>query len=150
MNNLYEIDFNKWVLEQTQLLENKQLSELDLDNLIEEIKSMGNSDKTALESNLRVLLMHLLKWAYQPEKRSNSWKSSIVEHCLRLHKAFKKSPTLKNYFDEIFEETYQDAKSWASAETGINKKNFPNECPFDKEYVLSSNVIFVEMQQECC
>jgi Domain of unknown function DUF29 len=135
---LYDTDFNLWLETTAQLLRERQLNQIDYDNLIEEIEDMGNSQKDALESNLRILLMHLLKWEFQPEKRSNSWKYTIVEHCLRINKSFKKSPSLKKYFDDVFEESYQDARILASSETGISKDNFPVECPFAKENVLNS------------
>lgn len=135
---LYETDFNLWLETTAELLRERQLNQIDYDNLIAEIEDMENSQKDALESNLRVLLMHLLKWEFQSQKRFNSWKYTIVEHCLRINKSFKKSPSLKKYFDDIFEESYQDARMLASSETGMSKKDFPVECPFAKENVLNS------------
>ena len=75
--NLYECDFNLWVEATAQLLRDGRLTELDVVNLLEEVESMGNSDKQALESNLVVILLHLLKWQYQPNKRTRSWEKSI-------------------------------------------------------------------------
>ncbi len=133
---LYELDFNLWLDHTAKLLKDRKLQELDYDNLIEEIESMGRNEKNALESNLEQLLMHLLKWKYQPNKRSNSWQYSITEHCLRLQKAFKKSPSLKRYFQEVFEECYQNSRLLASKDTGLNKEIFPVICPFTKEAIL--------------
>lgn len=79
---LYESDFNLWLEKMATCLKERQLDQLDYENLIEEIESMGRSEKDALESNLKVLLMHLLKWQYQPDKRSNSCQYSITEHIL--------------------------------------------------------------------
>lgn len=134
---LYELDFNLWLEETATLLKERQVQQLDYDNLIEEIESMGRSEKNALESNLEQLLMHLLKWKYQQNKRSNSWQYSITEHCLRLNKAFKKSPSLKGYFKEVFEECYQNSRLLASKDTGLNKDIFPVTCPFSKEEILN-------------
>jgi hypothetical protein len=75
---------------------------VDLANLIEEIESVGRSEKSALVSNLQIVLMHLLKYKYQPEKRSNSWLFTIFEHRDRLLEAFEVSPSLKPYFREVF------------------------------------------------
>lgn len=133
---LYDSDFNLWLEQTANLLKDRQLQQLDYDNLIEEIESMGRSEKTALESNLEQLLMHLLKWKYQPSKRSNSWQYSITEHCLRLNKAFKRSPSLKAYFEQVFEECYQNSRLLASKDTGLNKAVFPISCPFSKEAIL--------------
>ena len=66
--NLYDKDYYLWLEETIQLLQEGRLTDLDIFNLIEEIKDMGRSEKNALESNLIVLLMHLLKWKYQPEE----------------------------------------------------------------------------------
>ncbi len=144
----YDQDFYQWTVEQARLLRERKLDLLDYENLIEEIEDMGNSQKDALESNLRVLLIHLLKWRYQPQKRTNSWRASIVEHCLRVNKLFKKNPSFKRYFDEIFEETYQDALKIASIETGIPKDEFPVECPFSKEDVLNSENTFTDLSED--
>jgi hypothetical protein len=134
---LYDLDFNLWLETTANLLKERQLDKLDYDNLVEEIESMGRSEKDALESNLEQLLMHLLKWKYQVNKRSNSWQYSITEHCLRLKKAFKKSPSLKVYFEQVFDDCYQDARLLASKDTGLNKDVFPINCPFDKEAILN-------------
>ena len=134
---LYEADFNLWLSETVNLIRKGELDKLDLENLAEEIEDMGNSRKDALESNLIRVLQHLLKWKYQPQKRTNSWKVSITEHSLRLNKAFKKSPSLKVYFDDVFTECYQDARLIASQETGLNILSFPEVCPFKREDILN-------------
>ncbi|ACK73654.1 protein of unknown function DUF29 [Gloeothece citriformis PCC 7424] len=141
---LYELDYNLWLETTAKLLRERRLDEIDYDNLIEDLEAMVRSDKNALASNLRILLMHLLKWEYQSQKRSNRWKYTIVEHCLRINKAFKTSPSLKRYFDDIFEESYQDAFKLASVETGMAKDEFPVECPFTKDDVLNSENRFTE------
>lgn len=134
---LYDLDFNLWLESTVNLLKKRQLDQLDYDNLIEEIESMGRSEKDSLESNLEQLLMHLLKWKYQPNKRSNSWRYSITEHCLRIKKAIKKSPSLKRYLEEVLNECYQDARLLASRDTGLTQETFPMICPFAKEVILN-------------
>jgi transcriptional regulator of aromatic amino acid metabolism len=137
MKNLYDQDFSLWLETTANLLKNRQLDQIDYDNLIEEIEAMGRSEKAAIESNLRILLMHLLKWKYQPQKRTNSWKFSIIENSLRINKAFRDSPSLRRYFNEVFEEAYQDARLLASGETGLQKETFPQICPFKREDILN-------------
>jgi Domain of unknown function DUF29 len=134
---LYETDFCLWLETTVQLLRSREFDRIDYDNLIEAIEDMGNSQKDSLESSLRVLLLHLLKWRFQPGKRSNSWRSSIVEHSLRINKSFQKSPSLVRYFDEVFEETYQDARLLAAVETGLEETAFPIDCPFAREDILN-------------
>ncbi len=141
LGSLYESDFNLWLETQTHLLKQKQFTQMDIEHLIEEIEDMGNNRKDALESNLMRVLQHLLKWKYQPEKRSNSWRASITEHSLRLNKAIKKSPSLKPYFTNVYQECYQDARLVASRETGLDIKTFPLDCPFTPEQVLDPDYL---------
>jgi len=94
ITSLYERDFYLWLQTTINLLKEGKFSEIDLENLLEELESMGRSDKNALKSNLRVLLMHLLKYKYQPEKRTNSWVYTIREHRKRIRDTFKTSPSL--------------------------------------------------------
>ena len=101
---LYQTDLNLWLQETASLLRNGDVEQLDCQSLAEEIEDMAGSRKDALEINLIRVLQHLLKWKYQPQKRTNSWKASITEHSLRLNKAFKKSPSLKPYFEQVFAE----------------------------------------------
>ena len=84
---LYETDFDLWLKETVNLLRKGEIEKLDIENLAEEIEDIGNNRKDALESNLLGVLQHLLKWKYQPQKRTNSWKASITEYSLRLNKA---------------------------------------------------------------
>jgi hypothetical protein len=85
--------------------------------------------------------MHLLKYKYQPEKRSNSWRYTIIEHRLRLHKAFKHSPSLKRYFLQEFADCYLNARKLASAETGLAIATFPIESPFTAEQTLDEEFL---------
>lgn len=137
----YEQDFYLWIENTVNQLKTGQLLEVDLGNLIEEIESMGRSEKQALESNLIIVLLHLLKYKYQPDKRSNSWLSSIYEHRRRLRKALKSSPSLKPYYTEVLEECYQDARQEAALETGLTLEVFPVVCPFTPEATLDSEFL---------
>ncbi|MEA5576021.1 DUF29 domain-containing protein [Anabaena sp. UHCC 0451] len=139
--NLYEQDFYLWIETTAKQLTAGNFAEIDLVNLIEEIESMGRSEKRALESNLVVLLMHLLKYKYQPEKRSKSWLSTIFEHRRRLNKHFQDSPSLKKYFLETFAECYQDARQQASIETGLELDIFPLESPFNTDECLNQDFL---------
>ena len=133
---LYDKDYYLWLEQTVQLLQTGKFSALDLENLIEEIAYMARREKRALESNLIQLLMHLLKWKYQTNRRSNSWRGSIVEHRQRIRDSFEDSPSLKPYFAEIFDRCYQDAIDKAVAETGLEPDTFPVQCPFTAEQVL--------------
>ncbi|MGJ0607305.1 DUF29 domain-containing protein [Cylindrospermopsis raciborskii] len=135
--SVYDQDFYLWIQETIQALQLSKLDPKEIPHLIEELEDMGNSQKDALESNLIRVLQHLLKWKYQKHKRTDIWRASITEHSLRLNRAFKKSPSLRPYFAQVFDECYSDARLIASRETGLELEVFPQECPFDPKDVLN-------------
>jgi hypothetical protein len=139
--NLYERDFYLWLQTTVNQLRNRLFSEVDLHNLIEEIESMGKSERQALQSNLQILLMHLLKYKYQSEKRSNSWRFTILEHRDRLEIALEDSPSLKPYLLEVFEKCYSKARRKAATETGLDINTFPARSPFTLEETLNSDYL---------
>ena len=135
--SLHETDLNLWLEETVSLLRKGELVALDIDILAEEIEDMGRYDKRALEQNLIRVLQHLLKWQYQPQKRTNSWKASITEHSLCLNRAFKQSPSLRKYFEEVFADCYSDARLIAAQETGLQLDVFPEICAYSFLNVLN-------------
>ena len=139
--SLYEQDFHLWLQTNINLLKEGNFAEIDLENLLEELESMGKSDKNSLKSNLKILLMHLLKYKYQTKKRTNSWLYTIREHRQRLRDTFKTSPSLYRFFEDIFNESYQDARELAADETGLSIQIFPPESPFSKEEVLNPDFL---------
>jgi hypothetical protein len=140
-SDLYHQDFYLWIETTAKQLKEDRFSEIDLENLIEEIECMGRSEKHALASNLVVLLMHLLKYKYQPEKRSNSWKVTIREHRRRLRITFKDSPSLKPYLQEVWTECYQDARKQASDETGLSLDIFGVDSPLTADECLDEDFL---------
>jgi hypothetical protein len=140
-SSLYDQDFYLWIQTTAKQLKKGKFAEVDLANLIEEIESMGKSEKRAIKSNLIVVLMHLLKYKYQPEKRYNSWKGSIREHRRRLREAFVDSPSLKLYFEELLPMCYQDARKQASDETGLSLDAFPVEFAFTADECLNEDFL---------
>ena len=140
-DNFYSKDYCLWLSHTVRLLSEGKFSEVDVANLIEELEDMGRSEQRAIESNLVVVLLHLLKYKHQPEKRTNSWKASIREHRRRLKRAFRLSPSLIRYFDEVFAECYQDSRSQAADENGLPLDIFPAESPFKPYEVLNSDYL---------
>lgn len=141
IKSLYEQDLCLWLETNVNLLKEGKFAEIDLENLLEELESMVRSEKNALKSNLRVLLMHLLKYKYQQEKRTNSWVYTIREHRIRLRDTCKTSPSLYDFIEEVFNECYQDAKELAAGETGLSIKIFPLKSPFTVEEVLNPDFL---------
>jgi hypothetical protein len=140
-SDLYDRDYNLWLEITIGQLRDRQFEEIDLLNLIEELEGMSRSEKRAVYSNLKILLMHLLKYRYQPTKRSNSWRSTIREHRQRLKRAFEESPSLKNYFNENFPDCYQNARELAADETGLALEVFPMACPFSQPEILDTEYL---------
>lgn len=117
--NLYEQDFQKWLKETVKCLKNHDFESLDIHHLVEELNDLGSSSKAALESNLAILLAHLLKLAVQsdaPGTIKNSWYNSIDEHRQRVKKQLKKNPSLKSYLETAIAEAYPDARKLAIKE----------------------------------
>lgn len=147
LSTLYEQDYYLWLEQTAHLLRARRFQNVDVENLIEEIEDMGKSQKQALKSNLRILLMHLLKWEYQSNRRSNSWRSTIREHRNRLEDAFADSPSLKVFFTDVFDECYQKARDLAADETNLPLDTFPELCPFSKEQILNPDYLPVEVEE---
>jgi hypothetical protein len=133
---LYEQDYLSWLTEIAELLRSGQFSKIDVVNLAEELDDMGRSEERGVESNLEVLLRHLLKCQYQPDRRSNSWRFTILEHRDCIDKAFRDSPSLKPYFNSIFADGYTLARKKAAVETGLPIEIFPETAPFTLEATL--------------
>ena len=134
---LYEQDFYQWTQEQTELMKAGALSQLDIPNLIEEIEAMGRSEKRELRSRLTVLLMHLLKWDYQPDRRSGSWKSTINTQRMDIDFVLKDNPSLKHNLEIVIDETYRVARQRAADETGLPESVFPLSCPYTVEHIMA-------------
>ena len=138
---VYEADFYAWTQQQAALFKENRLSELDVEHLIEEIESLGRSEKRELESRLKVLLMHLLKWQFQAEKldqHGRSWLATIRNQRTELRKLLRDNPSLQSHMESAFSEAYQDARYEAEAETGLKIMTFPENCPYGLEQVLDA------------
>ena len=136
---LYDTDFNLWIEKTIDQLKSGNLQDLDRENLIDEIESMGSRDKREIKSRLIVLLMHLLKYKYQPQKKTRSWISTINTQRNEIELVLQDSPSLRPYLQENISECYQRAIRSAVNETHLPKTTFPSACPFSPEQVLDSD-----------
>jgi hypothetical protein len=135
--NLHDHDFYAWTQQQLGLMRLGELSKVDLANLIDEVESMGASERRELYSRFFVLVHHLLKWEFQPEERSNSWKSTIVEQRDQLEILLGQSPSLRRFCSDALADAYPRSRRKASAETGLPLQAFPDGCPYTVQQVLS-------------
>ena len=137
-NLLYEEDFALWAEQMADLLEAGRFQELDIENLVEEIRDLSKRERDRLLSSLRLIVQHLLKWDYEPEKRSRSWMATIQRERLHIQGYLQDSPSLKRYLtDEYLHQVFETARLDAIAETGLD---MPIDCPYGIEDVLERDV----------
>jgi Domain of unknown function DUF29 len=139
MSQIYLSDFSIWIDQTTQLLQEQRWQEIDVVHLIEEVKDLGKSERRAIASQLIRLLLHLLKWEYQPLRRSDSWLDSITDARTQIELAIADSPSLKNYPAQELEASYQKALRQAAKQTLIEISVFPSSCPHSLELVLTED-----------
>ncbi|MDB5540494.1 MAG: hypothetical protein JWQ89_2221 [Devosia sp.] len=137
----YEEDFALWSAEQAALIRAGKFDRVDLENVAEEIESLGRSDKHQIRSRLEVLMMHLLKWEKQPEHRSRSWASTIRGQRDAILDLLKESPSLKPFPATVIAERYARAREMASEETTVYLKYFPETCPYTIEQILDPDFL---------
>lgn len=141
MTNLYETDFYAWTQQQSKLLKIKAWSEIDTANLISEIESLGRKERQELRNRLGILIGHLLKWHYQPHRRSNSWLATIREQRRRLQDLLLENPSLQPYLVETLDRAYQDGVDLAVRETNLPYEVFPLTCTYMLEQVLNAQFL---------
>lgn len=135
-NPQYDQDFYKWTLKSARLLRQGKFKEVDIEHVAEELESMGKSDKRQLTSRLIVLIAHLLKWQYQPERRGTSWRRTIITQRTKIPLILKDSPSLRRVPDSLLNEIYQAAVADAAAEIQLSKNIFPENCPYPLDQCL--------------
>ena len=132
----YEADFHAWTKDQAARLRDLRPNSIDWENVAEEIESLGRSEKREIESRMGVLLVHLLKWAHQPERRKLGWRATITEQRRKLARAVEESPSLGAYPETVLADEYEVARARAADETDLPEETFPVTCPFTIEEVL--------------
>ena len=132
----YDRDFHAWANEQAALLRAGRLSELDLANIAEEIEDLGRGVKRELRSRLAILLLHLLKWSYQPDRQGKSWQLTIIEQREQLARLLDDNPSLRSVCDEALAGAYRAALLRAERETDLPGDYFPWACLWTVEQTL--------------
>ena len=128
----YNIDFAEWIGEQVDLLREGHMNRLDVEQLIEELSALARKERRALGSHLKKLLLHLLKWRFQPARRSRSWKVSINNARNQIEDLLEDSPSLRAELSEKqIPKAYRRARTNAATQTGLPVDTFPEECPFE-------------------
>ncbi len=149
-NTLYDRDLQVWIEQTINQLRYGQFEQLDIENLIEELTDLGKSEKNALKSNLKILLIHLLKLNVQhdvPDTMKSSWYSSVLEHRQRVIDNLTDTPSLNSFLSEALEKAYPDARKGAIKERKLAKfgirvpddREYPITCPFTVEQILDED-----------
>ena len=136
----YEDDLYTWVQEQIALLRSGRLSEIDALNVAEELADVGKSEQDKLQSAFAVLTQHLLKWDFQPEKRSRSWELSVREQRRRIERVLEDNPGLKPLIPEAINDGYADGRDRALDETGLPDDSMPAICPYTFEKMMTREI----------
>jgi Domain of unknown function DUF29 len=137
-----EVDVYSWAVHQAELLRAGRLAEIDAVAIAEEIDDVGEEQYDKLESALRVLMLHLLKWDHQPDKRSRSWTASVREQRRRVLRQLRKNPGLRSRLNEALGDAYEDARDEAYVETGLPLKVSPANRPFDYKEIMQRPVVW--------
>jgi hypothetical protein len=135
--NSYQTDVIAWANEQAAFIRAGRFDQLDLEHIAEEIEDVGKSEQRALESRMAVLLAHLLKWQYQPDRQGGSWSRTIKEQRKGVLARLKKTPSLKVSISDSawLDSVWSDAVAQVTSETGLDV--FPDACPWKMDTVLS-------------
>lgn len=139
MNDLtieYHQDFYSWLCHNISLLRNGRLSEIDVQNIAEELEGMSKSQHRELVNRLKILFVHLLKWQFQTERRSSNWKGTIIEQRSQIKSLLKTSPGLEYQIEDKITDAYTDAIEYAALETGLLESDFPQTCPYPLDLSL--------------
>ena len=139
MTDLYDRDAYTWAMQQADALRRRSANEIDWDNVAEEIESVGKSQSSELRSRYAVLLLHLLKWLFQPERRSRSWDTSIRVQRRAIEDHLGENPGLKSRRDELFGRAYFEARLTAAGETDLPVEMFPETNPFTLAEAMDEN-----------
>jgi hypothetical protein len=135
----YERDLYGWAVEQAALLRAGRITEADVLNIAEEIDDAGNEQYDKLESAIRVILLHLLKWDHQSQ-RSRSWQLSIAVKRRHAARVLRKNPSLKPHIKEAVVDAYETARLEAAGETDLDEKEFPSDCPYTFDEIMERDI----------
>ena len=137
----YDHDFVSWSDHQAELLRQGRVHELDLENLAEEVEDIGRSQRSAVESELSIILIHLLKHQFQPSKRSRSWVDTLLEHRGRLVKDFSVSRSLELHAEAELADLYRLSRKRAAVQTRLPLETFPETCPYTLTQTLDEDFL---------
>ncbi|MES0338254.1 MAG: DUF29 domain-containing protein [Candidatus Magnetobacterium sp. LHC-1] len=135
-DSLYDVDFYQWAFHNADLLRQGRFTEIDVENIVEELEGMARNNKRELMNRLTVLIMHMLKWQYQPKRRSRSWRATINNQRREIEFLFDDSPSLKHNIGTVIAKGFIAAKRMFEDETGISAKKLPETCLYTFDQLM--------------
>jgi hypothetical protein len=141
MTAVYESDFLAWAREQAELARSGRINALDLPHIAEELEALGRAERNALASYFERLMLHLLKWQYQPTHRGSSWEVSIADSRNKIRRLLKSSPSLGFMIQEAVEDEWPGAVRKASIQTKRARGTFPASCPWTEAQLLDPDFL---------
>ena len=143
----YDVDYAAWLDAQIDALRSGRFDQLDLEHLVDEVSDLGKASYNAYISALLIVLLHLLKWDLQEERRSGGWANSIDEHRSRVRDELDASPSYQARTDAALAKAYRQARAEAVAETGLPLRTFPKSCPYSWDDMMTRPVVWGENEQ---
>ncbi len=138
---LYQSDYYTWAREQADALREGRFDVLDPEHLIEELEAMGARERRELANRLKVLLTHLLKWQFQPDRRGASWARTIRVQRMDLSDLLNDEPGLVPEIPRAFDKAYSKARLLAANETGMEEATFPKQSPYTIEQTMADDYL---------
>jgi hypothetical protein len=141
VQELYDLDFFEWTQRNAELLSRGYFDAADIPHIAEELADLGRRDQREVRNFLTRLIMHLLKWQFQPSHRGESWLKNIIDSRENLDSIFEQSPSLRRHAKGSLARAYGRACKYASVETGLEKSTFPPDCPYSFDQMLNDDFL---------
>jgi hypothetical protein len=135
----YDTDFSTWAQQQAAALRAKDWAALDIEHLAEEVEELRKTERRGVRSQLRLILSHLLKWVYEPKKRTDSWRSTIANGRVLVQEDLEDNASLARELMALADWAYPRARRDAAKETGLSLATFPETCPWPLAQALDED-----------
>lgn len=140
-SQLYDTDFHEWCIKMAALLRARRIDEVDIEHVAEEIEDLGKSQQNELESRAAVIIQHLLKIRFQPERRTRSWDRTVATQRVEIERLLGGNPSLCRLLRGVQGSVYDYAVKLTAAETGLPRETFPSACPFTPKEIFGDELL---------
>ena len=137
---LYDTDFAEWADRTAELLRARRFGDIDWESVVEEIETLGRSERAAVRSQLRRMLAHFIKQRIQPERDGASWRSSVANARFEIRNDIQDSPSLRRHLEDNLQVIYRDAAEEALIQMNCQAADLPADCPWTVEQLLDGDI----------